>query len=127
MSPDDMRSLVDHYIDAYNRMDVDGMLVGLHPLVEFRNISGGVVTARARGVAEFKALARQSLPLFSERRQVVESFEVRGSSAAASIAFSAVVASDLPNGLKKGQALNVSGRSEFAFQDGALLKITDIS
>jgi hypothetical protein len=38
----------------------------------------------------------------------------------------AVVAADLPNGIKKGQVLNLSGRSEFEFQDGAISKITDI-
>ena len=127
MSPKGMRSLVDQYIDAYNRRDVDGMLAGVHPQVEFKNISAGVVNASARGVAELRNLAQQSLSLFSERRQVIDSFEGQGSRAVASITFYAVVAKDLPNGLKKGQVLNLSGRSEFEFQDGAISKITDIS
>jgi hypothetical protein len=38
-----------------------------------------------------------------------------------------VVARDLPNGLKKGEVLNLSGRSEFEFKDGAIFKLTDIS
>lgn len=127
MSPTGMRSLVDQYLDAYNRRDVDGMLAGVHPQVEFKNISAGVVNASARGVAELRNLAQQSLSLFSERRQVIDSFEGQGSRAVASITFYAVVAKDLPNGLKKGQVLNLSGRSEFEFQDGAISKITDIS
>lgn len=127
MNPTEMRSLVDHYIDAYNRMDIDDMLVGIHPHVEFKNISAGIVNASANGVAELKNLAEQSLSIFSERRQVIESFEVQGSRAVASITFRAVVASDLPNGLKKGQVLSLSGRSEFEFRDGAISKITDIS
>ena len=127
MSPKGMRSLVDQYLDAYNRRDVDGMLAGVHPQVEFKNISAGVVNASARGVAELRNLAQQSLSLFSERRQVIDSFEGQGSRAVASITFYAVVAKDLPNGLKKGQVLNLSGRSEFEFQDGAISKITDIS
>ena len=122
-----MRSIVDHYIDAYNRMDVDAMLKGVHQHVEFKNISAGVVNASTNGVAEFKTLAKQSLSLFSERRQVIESFNVQGYRAVASIAFRAVVANDLPNGLKKGQVLNLSGSSEFEFKDGAISKITDIS
>jgi len=122
-----MRALVDQYLDAYNRRDVDGMLAGVHPQVEFKNISAGVVNASARGVAELRNLAQQSLSLFSERRQVIDSFEGQGSRAVASITFYAVVAKDLPNGLKKGQVLNLSGRSEFEFQDGAISKITDIS
>jgi len=127
LSPTGMRALVDQYLDAYNRRDVDGMLAGVHPQVEFKNISAGVVNASARGVAELRNLAQQSLSLFSERRQVIDSFEGQGSRAVASITFYAVVAKDLPNGLKKGQVLNLSGRSEFEFQDGAISKITDIS
>lgn len=127
MSPAEIRSLVDHYIDAYNRMDIEDMLAGLHPHVEFKNIAAGVVNASTSGVAELKILATQSLALFSERRQVIETFEAQGSRAVASIAFRALVASDLPNGLKKGQVLNQLGRSEFEFRDGVIFRITDIS
>lgn len=127
MNPLEIRALVDHYIDAYNRKDVDDMLTGLHPQVEFKNISAGVVNASTHGVAELRGLAQQSLSLFSQRQQKIETFEIQGSVAIATIAFHAVVAADLPNGLKQGQILNLSGRSEFEFQDGAISKITDIS
>lgn len=127
MSPAEIRALVDHYIDAYNRKDVDDMLMGLHPQVEFENISAGVVNASTKGVSELRALALQSLSLFSERHQTIESFGMQGPVAVATIAFRAVVATDLPNGLKKGQVLNLSGRSEFEFRDGAISRITDIS
>lgn len=127
MSPSDIRALVDHYIDAYNRKDIDEMLLGVHPQVEFKNISAGVVNASTNGVAELRTLAQQSLSLFSERHQKIESFEIQGHVAVAAIAFRAVVAADLPNGLKKGQVLNLYGRSEFEFQDGTISKITDIS
>jgi hypothetical protein len=127
LSPTDIRALIDHYIDAYNRKDIDDMLMGVHPQVEFKNITAGVVNASTNGVAELRALAQQSLSLFSERHQKIESFELQDHVAVATIAFRAVVAADLPNGLKKGQVLNLSGRSEFEFQDGAISKITDIS
>lgn len=127
MNPTEIRALVDHYIDAYNRKDIDDMLLSVHPQVEFKNISAGVVNASTNGVAELRTLAQQSLSLFSERHQKIESFDLRGSVAVATIAFRAVVAADLPNGLKKGQILNLSCRSEFEFQDGTISKITDIS
>lgn len=126
MRPTDIRALIDHYIDAYNRKDIDDMLKGVHPQVEFKNISAGVVNASTNGVAELRTLAQQSLSLFSERHQKIESFELQDHVAVATIVFRAVVAADLPNGLKKGQVLNLSGRSEFEFQDGAISKITDI-
>lgn len=127
LSPDEIRALVDHYIDAYNRKDIDGMLAYVHPQVKFKNLSAGEVNASTNGVAELRVLAQQSISLFSERHQKIESFEIQGPVAVATIAFRAVVAADLPNGLKKGQALSLSGRSEFEFQDGAISKITDIS
>ena len=127
MSPTNIRALIDHYIDAYNRKDIEDMLTGVHPQVEFKNISAGVVNASTNGVAELRTLAQQSLSLFSERHQKIESFELQDHVAVTTIAFRAVVAADLPNGLKKGQVLNLSGRSEFEFQDGAISKITDIS
>lgn len=127
MSPTEIRSLVDRYIDAYNRKDIEAMLAAVHPQVEFKNVSAGVVNASTKGVEELRSLAQQSLSLFSERRQTIESFEVQGSVAIATIAFHAVVAADLPNGLKKGQVINLSGRSEFELEEGVIFKITDIS
>lgn len=122
-----MKTLVERYIAAYNRMDVDEMLLTVHPDVEFKNISAGMVNASTTGISELRALAQQSLSLFTERQQVIESFQCEGSRAQVAIVFRAVVASDLPNGLKSGQVLNLTGRSEFEFHDGAISKITDIS
>ena len=127
MSPTDIRALIDRYIDAYNCKDIDSMLIGVHPQVEFKNISAGMVNASTNGIAELRTLAQQSLSLFSERHQKVESFKFQGSVVVVSIAFRAIVAADLPNGLRKGQVLNFSGRSEFEFKDGAICRITDIS
>ncbi len=127
MNPAEMRTLVDRYIDAYNNMDVAAMLLTLHPDIEFQNISNGTLNASTSGLAALKALAEQSLPMVSERRQQILSFEANDGQAVAAIGFRAVVADDLPNGLKKGQVLDFSGRSEFAFRDGAIAKITDFS
>jgi len=127
MNSAEMRTLVERYIDAYNRMDIAEMLLTVHIDVEFKNISGGVVNAGTSGAAEFKALAEHSLTLFSERHQDILSFETTGTQAIASIGFRAVAADDLPNGLKKGQVLSLSGRSEFEFSGGVISKITDIS
>jgi len=78
MNPQEMRALIERYIAACNQMDIDEMMLTLHPDVEFRNISGGAVNASASGAAELSALARQSLALFSERHQEVLTFEVHG-------------------------------------------------
>jgi len=62
MKSAEMRTIVDRYIDAYNRMDIPAMLLTVHPDVMFKSISGGSVNAGANGIAELRALAEQSLP-----------------------------------------------------------------
>lgn len=57
MSPAEMRTVVERYIDAYNRKDIGAMLETVHPDIEFRNISGGTVNAHTSGVAELRVLA----------------------------------------------------------------------
>ena len=69
-----MRALIDRYIDAYNRLDVDGMLATLHPQVTFENVTAGVTTVRTQGIEEFRRLAQSTLPLFARRRQTVVSY-----------------------------------------------------
>lgn len=128
MSPEAMRSLVERYIDAYNRKDVAAMLALVHPQVKFQNIAGGKVNASTHGIAELEALARQSQALFSERRQTLQTFALQGPVAIVTVAFHAVVAADLPaQGLKQGYVMDLAGRSEFEFRDGLISKITDIS
>jgi len=127
MNPAEMRTLVDRYIDAYNRMDIDGMLLVVHPDIEFKNISGGVVNANTTGVSDLKALAKHSLSVFSSRHQEILSFETNDTRAVAAISFRAVLASDHSNGLKIGHELTLTGRSEFEFRNGTIIKITDIS
>lgn len=127
MTPEAMRALVDDYLAAYNRMDVEAMLRTLHPDIAFTNISAGQANATASGLAAFRALAEQSLPLFAQRHQAVLGFEAGAGRAVAAIAFRAVLARDLPNGLQAGQVLSLAGRSEFEFRDGAISRITDIS
>jgi ketosteroid isomerase-like protein len=127
MNPTEMRILVDQYLAAYNDMDIPRMLATVHPDVEFKNISQGKVNVATYGIKELQALAEQSKSLFSERKQIISSFETADNSAVASITFCAVVAIDLPNGVKKGEVLNLKGRSEFTFKDGKIFQITDIS
>ncbi|WBE26091.1 hypothetical protein [Denitrificimonas caeni] len=43
------------------------------------------------------------------------------------IDYTAILAMDLPNGLKKGQELTLSGKSVFEFENNKVIKLTDIS
>lgn len=122
-----MRALIDRYIDAYNRLDVDGMLATLHPQVTFENITAGVTTVRTQGIEQFGRLAQSTLPLFARRRQTVIGYREQDGVAHVTIAFEGVFALDLPNGARAGQAIALDGRSEFRVHDGLLIHVADIS
>ncbi len=126
MNEDRVRSLVQKYIAAYNTFDIDAMLALIHPDIEFQNVSGGEVTATASGIDEFRSLAEQSKSHFSSRRQTITDFAIRDAKAVVEIDYEAILAVDLPNGLKAGETLRLTGRSEFSFRDGKINQIIDI-
>lgn len=127
MARAEKRIVIEQYIDAYNRFDVDGMLALLTPDVLFENVSGGQVTASASGIVEFRRLAGQGAALFSERRQVVTALEFRPASVVASIAWSGVFATDVPGGPTAGTAIALEGESEFEFAGERICRIVDRS
>ena len=127
MTEEEEKALIERYIDAYNRFDVEAMVACVHPQVVFRNVTGGAVNAEAIGADQFRELALQSKALFSSRKQTVTRAEFSGGTATVDIAYEAVLAVDLPGGMKAGQRLALSGQSQFAFADGKISKITDSS
>ena len=57
----------------------------------------------------------------------ITNFTSEGDQASIEISYEAVLAMDLPNGMKKGEVMNLMGRSEFVFKDGKIWRLTDIS
>jgi len=127
MNSDDQRALIDRYIAAYNALDIDEMMSTIHANVRFKNVSGGEVNATASGAAEFRQLAEQSKKLFSSRVQTVRAFESGDDRAVIDVAYEAVLAADLPNGMKAGERLRLEGRSEFVFREGKIYELADYS
>ena len=127
MREDEKRSLIERYLAAYNALDIDGMMAVIHPDVKFKNVSNGEVNASASGVDEFRKLAEQSKGLFLARKQTVMKFWAKDDQATVEVAYEGVLASDLPTGMKAGETLRLSGRSEFTFRGGKIYRITDIS
>jgi len=122
-----MRTLVDRYIDAYNRMDVNVMLSTMQDEVVFENYTAGVLSVRTVGIAELRHLAERSRHLFSRRRQTVTAWREVDSVGYAGIHFEGTFAVDLPNGVRAGQSIAMEGRSEFRQHDGRLVYIADHS
>jgi ketosteroid isomerase-like protein len=121
------RTVIEHYLDAYNRFDIDGMLAVLHPAIEFKNVSDGQINAQASGIAAFRELAEAAKHLFTTRQQTIMTFDEHESLASIDVDYVGVLAVDLPNGMMAGETLRLIGRSEFLFYDGQIIQITDYS
>ena len=119
--------IVLNYLDAYNRFDTDGMLANLDNNILFENISNNVNTLELHGLTAFKEQAEKAKALFTERKQKATSFQHEGNKTVVQIDYYAILAVDLPNGPKKGEALQLQGKSIFTFNNHRIISITYIS
>ncbi len=121
------KDIVKNYVASYNNFDVDGMIRDCHQDVIFENTSNGVVDLRTEGLKAFKVQAKSAKQYFKERTQMITSWMHKNTTITIDIDYKAILALDLPNGLKAGDSLELKGQSEFEFLDGKIKKITDKS
>ncbi|WP_164086314.1 nuclear transport factor 2 family protein [Stenotrophomonas maltophilia] len=121
------RHLIEHYLQAYNRFDIDAMLAVLAHNVRFENHSGGQLTMVTEGIDAFAELARQSAQMFREREQQLLGLTFEDDVVLASIGWRGVFAQDIPDGPSAGAELALKRRSEFAFEGGRIVRIVDRS
>jgi hypothetical protein len=119
--------ILSHYIRAYNNFDVDGMVANMDPSIKFENISNGQVNMTLNGLPAFIEQAEQAKAMFTSRRQTIKSFKHTANQTEIDIAYYAVLAIDLPNGMKRGDELNLTGKSIFKFLGDKINELTDIS
>lgn len=119
--------LIERFVKAYNSFDIEGMLSLLHPDIHFVNISEGKVDFETHGKAAFEKLARQSAALFKERKQEIIEWKKIEDILEVGIRFQAVLADDLPDGKKKGDIIDIKGKSEYIIKDNLIKLIRDIS
>lgn len=117
--------LIQTYIDAYNRFDVDSMCALLSSDVRFEHHANGVIGAQASGLREFRLLAETGAALFAEREQRITALRLDGNRANVDIAFQGKLAADIPGGPPAGTVLTFDGSSEFTFDQGCISKIVD--
>lgn len=123
----DRETIIDNYIEGYNHFNVEQMLKDLDPSVQFRNVFKEEVLLELNGIDAFKAQAESALDYFSERSQTINSTRHQAGAVEVEIAYKAIAAQDLPNGLKAGQELHLTGTSVFTFNDhNKITSITDI-
>ncbi|WP_028525312.1 nuclear transport factor 2 family protein [Runella limosa] len=119
--------MIQAYVEAYNRFDVEGMLVHLDENIQFENISNGEVTLSLIGKEAIRQQAEQSKGYFSERCQTITSFKHENNLCEIEVDYEAVLDIDLPMGLKKGDRIQLEGRSVFQFENDKIIALTDIS
>ncbi|MDB5062869.1 MAG: hypothetical protein JWP67_2712 [Mucilaginibacter sp.] len=119
--------IINHYINAYNNFYVDEMVANMDPSIKFENISNGEVNMTLNGLPAFIEQAEQAKAMFISRQQTIKSFKHTTSQTEIDIVYHAVLAIDLPNGMKKGDELNLTGKSIFKFMGDKISELTDIS
>lgn len=120
-----LQKLIENYIQAYNQFHMEGMLTDLHKDVVFENISEGILTLRTEGIDEFQTQAEKAITYFSQREQMIRNWDIQLDKVVIDIEFKAILATDLPNGMKQGDILQISGKSEFVFEEDKIIRIVD--
>ena len=123
----DLESLIERYVECYNRVDVDGMLECVTDDVRFENISNAGQSMQLSGKTALGQIASASAEAFTFRRQRLISMLSDGEKAAAEVHFQGIAALDLPNGTREGQSIEIRGASFFESRDGLLSRIVDYS
>ncbi len=114
-------------MDAYNRFDIENMVTFFHDDIVFENISNGIVTISLSGLSAVKEQADLAKQIFSKRKQTITAVMHRSYETEVDIDNHAILAKDLPHGLKKGEVLNLKGKSIFKFSGDEIISLTDIS
>jgi hypothetical protein len=120
-------TIIKNYIEGYNEFNIDKMIADFDENIIFENIQNGETNMSLNGLTAFIQQAEQGKTYFSERTQTIKSFKHNDDRIEIGIDYKAILGMDLPNGLKKGQELNLSGLSIFEFDGIKIIKLTDIS
>lgn len=119
--------IIQNYIDGYNEFDIEKMVRDLDEEIIFQNIQNNEVNMTLKGINAFKQQAEQAKSYFEKRHQKITSTKYIEDKTEIEIEYSAVLGIDFPNGLKKGQQLELKGKSIFVFKDNKICELTDIS
>ena len=119
--------IIQNYVKGYNEFDIDRMVADFDADIVFENISNGETNMVLHGIAAFRDQAGQATTYFSERKQAIRSFVHQDDETEIQIDYHAILAVDFPNGMKKGDVLNLQGRSVFRFAGDKIIKLIDIS
>lgn len=121
------QTIVESYISFYNSFQIDEMADLFSQDCLFQNISNASGSIECRGKEELLKLATQSALLFKERKQTVTNWVIGKNKIAVEIDYQATLAHDLPQGLKKGEQLQLKGVCIYEFENGKIKRLVDFS
>lgn len=119
--------IIENYIEGYNNFDISKMTADLHNDITFQNIANGELNLILKGLQAFIDQAELTITYFRSRHQKIRLFTHLENNTEIELDYHAVLAMDLPNGLKSGQELILTGKSIFEFDRDKIIKLTDIS
>lgn len=124
---EEREKIIQNYIDGYNEFDIEKMTCDLSDNIIFQNIQNNEVNMTLNGINAFKQQAKQAKSYFESRQQKITFIKHDNERTEIEIDYSATLAADFPNGLKKGDKLELKGKSIFKFLDNKIVEIIDIS
>lgn len=119
--------IIQNYIDGYNSFAINKMVADFDDNIKFENIQNGQINLSLEGVEAFRQQAESAKSYFTTRQQIIKSIKHLDNKTEIEVDYNAVLAMDLPNGMKSGQELKLTGKSVFEFADNKITKLTDIS
>ena len=119
-------AIIQTYLDAYNRKDVDALVACVADTVVFENVSNAGHSMKIEGRSAFAELARQAATIFTTRHQTVRTAVVDGEHVALEIDWIGTPAVDL-GPMRAGEQVVMRGASFFTIAGGKLTRIVDLS
>jgi len=127
MTNNEMKKVVDSYVEAYNNFDIEGMKKDLSENVVFKNTENGIITLTTNGLKEYEEVANSSKDFFSSRKQSILEYDFGETFAIIYFNFKAILAVDFNDKLKKGDEFSVGGKSIFNFDNNRITVLEDYS
>lgn len=119
-------AIIQSYLDAYNRKDVEALVACVADDVIFENVSNAGQSLKIQGRAAFAELARQAATMFSSRHQSIRNAVIDGDHVALEVDWAGTPAIDLGS-MKAGEQFVMRGASFMTIEAGMLARIVDLS
>ena len=127
MDESKIKEIIQEYFDAYNNFDIETMVSLLTEDVIFKNTSQGKVILEITGKKSYKRQAKSAVPLFEKREMSINELIYNEDSVDVRLKFKGILGIDVPEDYKKGDKIEMDGRTILKFRDNKIFYIEDIN